>query len=116
MSNDLRIAIFIVALLLYFIIFLIFRNGRMPLKFALVWLLPITVVFMVGIVPDFLTFLTNIIGFQTTSNMVIGLLFVILIFICIALTIIVSGQNTKIILLIQEISILKKSMKEEKDE
>lgn len=116
MSNDLRIAMFIVAFILYFIIFLIFRNGRIPLKFALIWLLPITVVLLVGIVPDFLNFFTNIIGFQTTSNMVIGLLFLILIFICIALTIIVSGQNTKIILLIQEISILKKRMKEEDDE
>lgn len=108
MPNDLRIAILLVAFILYAVIFLIFKKGRIPLKFALVWLLPTTIVMFVGIVPDFLIVIMDFLGFQTLSNMIIGMLFVILIFICIALTIIVSGQNTKITLLIQELSILKK--------
>lgn len=116
MSNDLRIAILLVALVLYLVIFIALRSNRIPLKFALVWLLPTTVVFLIGVVPEFLIWITKLIGFQTTSNLIIGILFVILIFICIALTIIVSGQNTKIILLVQELSILKSKINKNEEE
>lgn len=114
MSNDLRFVILFVALLLYLAIFVIFKKGRIPLKFALVWLFPTTIILFVGILPDFLISIMNLLGFQTLSNMIIGMLFLILIFICIALTIIVSGQNTKITLLIQEISLLKGKYDERK--
>lgn len=113
MTNDLRLSIILVAIILYLVIFMIFKKGRVPLKFALVWLIPTTIVLIVGIMPEFLIFFMNLLGFQTLSNMIIGLLFVILIFICIALTIIVSGQKTKITLLIQELSILKSKVEGE---
>ena len=107
MNNTWEIAVLIVALILYFVIFYLLKIGKIPLKFALVWLIPATVIFLVSIIPHTLETLTHILGFQTISNMIIGLLFVVLIFICISLTIIVSGQKSKITLLIQEVSILK---------
>ena len=51
--------------------------------------------------------------------MVTGVLFVILLFITISLTVIVSGQKKKITLLVQEVSILKNrvsDLEEEKGE
>ena len=48
-------------------------------------------------------------------NMVTGVLFVILLFITISLTVIVSGQKKKITLLIQEVSILKNEINKRKD-
>lgn len=110
MSVSLRVMIFIVALILYSVIFVIFKRGRIPLKYSLVWLMPTTVILLIAIMPDILWKFTKIIGFQTTSNMVIGILFIILFFICISLTVIVSGQKTKITLLIQEISLLKEKV------
>lgn len=112
MSNDLRLAILLSAFILYFVIFITFKRGRMPLKFSLVWLLPTTVVFAVGVIPDSLIWIMNILGFQTLSNMIIGILFIFLFFVCISLTIIVSGQKTKIVLLVQELSILKEKVNE----
>ena len=50
-------------------------------------------------------------GFQTMSNMVIGIILVLLTFLTMALTIIVSGQKKKTTLLIQEISILKSEIR-----
>ncbi|WP_443668457.1 DUF2304 family protein [Holdemanella porci] len=47
--------------------------------------------------------------------MVTGVLFVILLFITISLTVIVSGQKKKITLLIQEVSILKNEINKRKD-
>jgi hypothetical protein len=49
-------------------------------------------------------------GFSTISNLVIGIILVILLFITIALTVIVSGQKEKIRILIQEVSILKEKV------
>lgn len=113
MSVNLRIMIFLVALVLYCVVFTIFKRGRIPLKYSLVWLIPATLILFIAIIPDVLWKFTKMLGFQTTSNMVIGILFIILFFICISLTVIVSGQKTKITLLIQEISLLKE--KNEKD-
>lgn len=107
MSNNLKISVFIVAFFMFLICFLIFKKGRMPLKYFLIWLLPCSVVLLVAIVPILFEKIILALGFQTISNMVIGLLIVILVFICISLTIIISGQQTKITLLIQEVSILK---------
>ena len=70
-------------------------------------LLLLTLLIVLSIWPNILVSLANLIGFQTISNMVTGVLFVILLFITISLTVIVSGQKKKITLLVQEISILK---------
>lgn len=113
MTNSVRIAILLVTIFLYVLIFSIFRRGRIPLKFALVWIMPTTMLLLVSIVPDFLSCFTQLLGFQTISNMIVGILFVMLFFICIMLTIIVSGQNTKITLLIQEVSVLKKNRRKD---
>ena len=51
-----------------------------------------------------------------TSNMVIGVFIVILIFITMSLTVIVSSQKNKINLLIQEVSMLKQEIKDKANE
>lgn len=108
MSNSLSLAVFGVSLIIFIVVFTLLKRGRIPLKFALIWFAPVLVIFLVAIFPQFLVYFTNLMGFQTIANMISGLLIVILIFICIALTVIVSGQKTKITLMIQEVSIMKK--------
>lgn len=113
MSNNLRVSILLVSFLLYAVCLIIFKKGRMPLKYLLVWWIPATIVLIVAIFPPILEKVIITLGFQTISNMIIGLLFVVLIFICISLTIIISGQQTKITLLIQEVSLLKNRVDKE---
>lgn len=112
MSNSLRFFILVVSLFLFLVIFLILKRGRIPLKYAIVWFLPTTLLFLLAIVPDTLWKLTEYVGFETSSNFIIGLLLLFLFFICISLFVIVSGQTTKITLLVQEISILKKKIED----
>lgn len=112
MSNNLIMALLLVSIVLYAIIFVILKKGRIPLKFALVWFIPATIILLISVMPNLLEKLTSFLGFQTISNMIVGLLFVVLIFICLSLTVIVSGQKTKITLLIQEISLLKFKVEE----
>lgn len=114
MEGSLRLAIFLVALILFIFVMYLLRKGRLPIKFALLWLIAILLLFIVAIFPDMLMWLMRLIGFVTLSNMIIGILFVILIFITISLTVIISGQREKIRILIQEVSILKEEVKKDK--
>ena len=96
MPFNLRFAIFIVACVLAFTVM------RILVVLAL-W-------------PDFFLFFVNLLRFQTTSNMVIGVFIVILIFITMSLTVIVSSQKNKINLLIQEVSMLKQEIKDKSND
>ena len=112
MPDNLRLAVFLISILLFVVIFVILIKGRMPLKFALVWLIPAFLILLVSVLPNWLMNMTEFLGFQTLSNMIIGMLFVFVIFVCISLTIIISGQKIKITLLIQELSILKNKIED----
>lgn len=97
-------------LVMLIIIIGIVKRGRISIKYSLVWFFSIFIIFISAIIPNFMQIIANLLGFQTMSNMIISLLIAILIYICISLTIIVSGQREKIKLLIQEVSILKEKV------
>lgn len=73
--------------------------------------LGVLILLFLAIFPNALIKIANLVGFQTVSNMVIGVLLVILFFITMSLTVIVSAQKRKITLLVQEISLLKSEIK-----
>ena len=108
MSNNLRILLVIFAVILFFTTLNLISKNRIPIRYSLFWILSSLLLLLVGIFPSFIAKITNFIGFETTSNMVIGMILILLLFITLILTIIVSGQQKKINLLIQEISIIKK--------
>ena len=107
MSLELKITaliaiIFIILLILHYV-----KKEKILIKYSLVWLLPCLVLLVFVLVPGFLTWTTNMLGFQTASNMILTLLVGLLLIITIALTVIVSTQKEQIRLLIQEVSLLK---------
>jgi hypothetical protein len=110
MSSNLRLWVFTVAFAMILVIIQILKKGRMPVKYSLVWFLSAAIIMIVAIFPSILSSIAALMGFATISNMVIGMILVILLFITMALTIIVSGQKEKIRLLIQEISMLKEKV------
>ena len=68
--------------------------------------------FIFLLIPGLLEVLTHLLGFQMSSNMIFSLLLSVLVVISISLTGIVSSQDKKIRLLIQEVSMLKQSLKD----
>lgn len=94
-----------------FILYLL-RKSKIRIKYSLVWLCLFFLLMISLLIPGFLEWLTRRLGFQTPSNMVLSLLISVLIFISIVLTVVVSTQDKKIRLLIQEISMLKKEVKD----
>lgn len=107
MNINTRIAILFVALILSIIIIIVLRKDKIPVRYSLLWWVVVLVLLLLVIFPDLFIFFTRLLGFETISNMIIGIFIVVILFITISLTIIVSGQRKKIALLIQEISILK---------
>ena len=107
MSFNLRLSILIIALILAAVIIRVLHKDMIPVKYSFLWAIGVIVLIILSVWPNILVSLANLIGFQTISNMVTGVLFVILLFITISLTVIVSGQKKKITLLVQEISLLK---------
>lgn len=114
MSLELKV---IALMFLFFIILLIFnliRKERVSIKYSIIWLTSLIVIFFFIVIPGFLSFATELLGFQTSSNMIISLLLAVLIIISIILTVIVSKQKEQIRLLIQEISLIKEKLDNEK--
>lgn len=107
MGFELKLSSIIFLLILIVFVFYLVRREKISVKYSLVWIIPCVVLLIFILVPGFLTWTTNILGFQTASNMILSLLIGLLLLITISLTVIVSKQKEQIRLLIQEVSILK---------
>ena len=95
-------------LVLLFITLYLLKKGRIPVKFALLWVFISVILLLVGLCPKIISSIAGLFGFKTMSNMLIGILIAMLI--TISLTIIVSGQKYRITLLTQELSMLKEEV------
>lgn len=95
-----------------FIILNMVRKNRLNLKYALVWLFLSLMMIIALLWPGLLATIARFMGFKTISNMLFLLAFFALILICLSLTVIVSTQSRLVTLLIQEVSMLKKRVKE----
>ena len=107
MSLKLKICILLFSLLLFIITSYLLKKEKISVKYSLVWYFISLILIIVALMPFVMNFIQKIIGFDSMSNMIIGIILCLLVFCNLALTIIVSGQKQKINLLIQEVSILK---------
>lgn len=106
--------IFVVSVFISLVIFLILyfvKKELIKVKYAIIWLLLFGLLLIFLIVPKVLNFLTVLLGFEVSSNMIFSLILAVLVIINISLTGIVSSQDKKIRSLIQEISIIKNNIK-----
>ena len=113
-SGNLSLNVIIFVLLLFFLIVYLLRKRKLSTKYALVWFLAIFLMLLSVIFPGVMYSFANFIGFELLSNMLLCFFIVILIFISLALTVMVSNNRKKITLLVQELSILKKEMEDKK--
>lgn len=114
MSINLIICSIVFSVFIITSILVLLRKKRVNIKYSLIWIILFSILLIATLIPGFLEWVTHLLGFKTASNMVISLILGVLVIITITLTMIVSTQDKKIRLLIQELSILK-SKKEDKD-
>lgn len=112
MSLKLRIAFILIVLVFIFIILREIKKKKINITFSLFWLIIGGMLILAVAVPNLIETISKLIGFETPSNM----LFVISIFVAFysifSLTLIVSQIHKKNVILIQEVSILKKKVAE----
>ena len=111
-----RIVLLVFSIILGIAITIVLKKGRMPIKYSLLWYFSSIIIFILAVFPFIIEWIAWLFGFQTLSNLISAIMFGILLFLTMALTIINAGQNKKINLLIQELSILKNKLEPKEKE
>ena len=107
MSLELIISLIIFSLILFAVTTYILKKGLIPAKYSLLWYFIALIILVVALCSPLVSQVAHLAGFETISNMIIAIILVLLIFLTMSLTIIVSTQRKKTTLLIQELSLLK---------
>ncbi len=110
MSKNLIISLGVIFVTLLIIITYVLKKGRISEKYALLWYGMDLIILLVLVFHTPLTKFAKALGITPLSTFAIMIFIGILLLLVMALTIIVAGQKKKIILLIQEISILNKKV------
>ena len=103
-NSKLTISLLLVAFLLIIVTLVTLRKNKINVKFAIIWFIPAIAIALLAL----------LFGFQTISNLIIGFILVLILFLIMSLTVIITGLSKKNVLLIQEISLLKKEVEEMK--
>lgn len=114
MSLVLRGSLLIFSIVLIIVTIIVIKKGLMPIRYSLLWFFSAIIILLVALFPILVESIANLIGFITISNLIIGILITLLLFLTMSLTIISAGQQNKITLLIQEVSLLKHELKKRK--
>lgn len=106
-----------IAVICYFILILHYlKNKMLELKYTLIWLAAGIIMGVLIIFPELLSVFIRLLGIESNMNGLFILGFAFVIMTLMTLTSIVSRQNMKIRILIQELSTLEKRVRElEKD-
>ncbi len=105
--------VLICALIIYFTIVLIFlKNKTLELSYTLLWLVAGVVLAVLVAWPQLLSKCVAVIGIQSNMNGLFIMAFAFVIMIMMSLTSIVSKQANKIKILVQEIAIMDKKLRE----
>lgn len=107
MELRLRLILTVAILLFIFVMINFIKKDNISIKYSLVWLISSLISIIVILVPNFLEFVSQLLGFELASNMTFMIAIGVLFTISFSFTIIVSRQTQRIRLLIQEVSMLK---------
>ena len=109
-NSKLTISLLLVAFLLIIVTLVTLRKNKINVKFAIIWFIPAIAIALLALLPNLFIKFAQLFGFQTISNLIIGFILVLIM----SLTVIITGLSKKNVLLIQEISLLKKEVEEMK--
>lgn len=112
--TNIQIEMAIAALLLFILIIICLAKNRLSIKHSIAWLILPIIFLLIAIFPDPISTLSSWLGFETPSNFIFLITIALLILICFFLTISLSREREQIAKLIQEISILKKEIHDQK--
>ncbi len=107
MSITLRVALIIITVIYLYLIISSVKKRKMQSSIAIFWIITGILLMVAILIPNFIELISNLLGFEQTSNMIFCLTIFIAFGLIFSLTMILTKQANRTILLIQEISILK---------
>ena len=110
MSIKLQVELLLTSLCLFSLIIYLIKTNKLTVKYSLTWLMISFLMLLMSLFPKISIGLAKILGFEAASNMIFLVIIGVLIIINISMSIIVSKQNKQIRLLVQDVSILRKSV------
>ena len=102
-NSKLTISLLLVAFLLIIVTLVTLRKNKINVKFAIIWFIPAIAIALLALLPNLFIKFAQLFGFQTISNLIIGFILVLILFLIMSLTVIITGLSKKNVLLIQEI-------------
>ncbi len=116
MSNfKLSFWLLLVAFFLILVTLIVLRKNKINIKFAILWLIPSVALIILTIFPQIFVYFASLFGFVTISNLITGFILVLILFLIMALTIVMTDLNKKNIMLLQEVSMLKNKISKMED-
>lgn len=115
MSVALKVFLVVFTVLFLVKVFSLISQGRLQLKYSLLWMFLSLVLIICALFPGIVSFLKSLLGFELTSNLVFFIGIVGLMGICLSLTVIVSWQSRDIRRLLQEVALMRKEL-DDRDE
>lgn len=112
MQLTLRIALILITLTYLFIIIKAIKNKKMQISFSVFWIITGLILIIAIAIPNMIENISKLLGFSLSVNMIFCVAIFLLFYLVFNLNIILSKENKKNTLLIQEISMLKKRIEE----
>ncbi|MCI8362387.1 MAG: DUF2304 domain-containing protein [Clostridia bacterium] len=110
MSINLTIAVAIIFVLMMLSIINKVRKGKLQLSYSVFWILSGITLIIILLIPNCISNITNLLGFEVASNMIFFITIVMAFYLILQLMTELSKEAKRNVNLIQEISILKKKM------
>lgn len=108
MSVNLTIAVAIIFVLMMLIIINKVRKGKLQLAYSIFWIISGIILIIVLLIPNCISNITNLLGFEVISNMIFFITIVMAFYLILQLMTELSKEAKRNVSLIQEISLLKK--------
>ena len=116
MSINLKIALIIITLIYLLLILRALKNKKLQVSFSMFWIISTLILIVAIIIPNFVEYLTKLLGFELPSNMIFCVTIFIAFYLIFNITLKLSQEHQKNVVLLQELSILKKKVSDlEKD-
>lgn len=112
MSVNLTIAVAIIFVLMMLAIVNKVRRGKLQLSYSIFWIVSGILLIIILLIPNCISNITNLLGFEVTSNMIFFITIVMAFYLILQLMTELSKETKRNVSLIQEISILNKKVEE----
>ena len=107
MPLELTIALIVISAIYLILIFRAIKKGKMQISFSIFWILSGFGLIIALIIPDLISKISRTLGFSVPSNMMFCVTIFIAFLLIFDLTVKLSKESKRNILLVQEISLLK---------